>query len=176
MKNLYLLPTENISKLAQSFFDKSFQYDPDYYYTLEKEKTIPYQMYIVSNEEIEDHTESCWCLDTKDKSIKYYEKSSQSLYNYISYRKIILTTDHSLFKEGIQDITEKFLKWFVKNSNCDFVNIELYLRTAQSYNYTNDEDGELYEYNCTGYKISLPQKEITKIKCHCNHNRFCDCV
>jgi hypothetical protein len=39
--------------------------------------------------------------------------------------KIILTTDDLLIKDGVQDIDDDFLEWFVKNSSCEFVKTEL---------------------------------------------------
>jgi hypothetical protein len=37
-------------------------------------------------------------------------------------KKIILTTDQSL--DGVQDIDDEFLEWFVKNPSCEFVEVE----------------------------------------------------
>jgi len=34
-------------------------------------------------------------------------------------RKIILTTDQDLIKDGVQAIDDEFLEWFVKNPNCE---------------------------------------------------------
>jgi hypothetical protein len=36
---------------------------------------------------------------------------------------IILTTDPDLIADGVQPIQDDFLKWFVKNPSCEFVNI-----------------------------------------------------
>ena len=42
------------------------------------------------------------------------------LYTY-SCKKIILTTNDQLIKDGVQAIDEEFLKWVVKNPSCDFI-------------------------------------------------------
>ena len=42
-----------------------------------------------------------------------------------SWKKIILTTDQDLIKEGIQEIPTDFLEWFVKNPSCEFVNTHI---------------------------------------------------
>ena len=39
-------------------------------------------------------------------------------------KKIILTTDQDLIKDGVQKIDDKFLEWFVKNPICDEIEIE----------------------------------------------------
>jgi len=38
-------------------------------------------------------------------------------------KKIILTTDQNLIADGVQAIGEEFLEWFVKNSNCESVDV-----------------------------------------------------
>jgi hypothetical protein len=40
------------------------------------------------------------------------------------WKKIILTTDQDLIKDGVQAIDDEFLEWFVKNPTCEFVKIE----------------------------------------------------
>ena len=37
--------------------------------------------------------------------------------------RIILTTDESLFKYGVQAIDDEFLEWFVKNPSCEYVEV-----------------------------------------------------
>lgn len=41
-----------------------------------------------------------------------------------SCKKIILTTDQDLIKDGVQAIDDEFLKWFVNNSNCEKVEVK----------------------------------------------------
>jgi hypothetical protein len=57
-------------------------------------------------------------------------------------KKIILTTDQDLIKDGVQPIDDEFLEWFVKNPNCEEVKIEDY--------------GTLYNFR---YLILIPQEE-----------------
>ena len=40
------------------------------------------------------------------------------------YLEIILTTDDQLIKDGVQDIDNEFLEWFVKNPSCESVEVE----------------------------------------------------
>jgi hypothetical protein len=48
--------------------------------------------------------------------------------NYTKYKevdkKIILTTDPDLIKDGVQSIDDEFLEWFVKNPSCEEVELE----------------------------------------------------
>jgi hypothetical protein len=39
-------------------------------------------------------------------------------------KKIILTTAHNLIKDGVQDISDEFLEWFVKNPSCESVEVQ----------------------------------------------------
>jgi hypothetical protein len=95
--------------------------------------------------------------------------------------RIILTTDKSLFKYGVQAIDDEFLEWFVKNLSCERVEVE-----EEDYSQKCRECGETVKrgYNCTkgcfmksgnfiptdkniNYKIIIPKEEqecmITKI-------------
>lgn len=40
------------------------------------------------------------------------------------YKKIILTTDQDLIKDGVQAIDDEFLEWFVANPSCKFVEVQ----------------------------------------------------
>ena len=40
------------------------------------------------------------------------------------YKKIILTTDQDLIKDGVQKIDDEFLEWFVKNPSCGRVEVD----------------------------------------------------
>ena len=46
-------------------------------------------------------------------------------------KKIILTTDKDLIKDGVQAIDDKFLEWFVKNPSCESVEIEKMFNVVQ---------------------------------------------
>ena len=76
-------------------------------------------------------------------------------------KKIILTTDQDLIKEGVQAIDDEFLEWFVKNPSCEWVEIEKMFNVVQ---FTSRE---------FIYKIIIPKEEQTK--CYCGHTTYCDC-
>jgi hypothetical protein len=60
-------------------------------------------------------------------------------------KKIILTTDKDLIRDGVQQIDYFFLKWFLKNQSCDEVKVEGHIYKGQ------DE---------TEYKIIIPKEEV----------------
>ena len=39
------------------------------------------------------------------------------------YKKIVMTSDQDLIKDGVQAINDEFLEWFVKNTSCEEVEI-----------------------------------------------------
>jgi hypothetical protein len=47
-------------------------------------------------------------------------------------KKIILTTDQDLIKDGVQAIDDEFLEFFVKNPSCEYVEVE-WVDFSQSY-------------------------------------------
>lgn len=53
--------------------------------------------------------------------IKY--KDNFYLKTEVGYKKIILTTDPQLIEQGIQAIDDEFLEWFIKNPNCEEVEV-----------------------------------------------------
>jgi len=110
-------------------------------------------IYITSNEEISRDTKPCWCLDDKDNSVNYYQ-GALPLHNYIGYKKIILTTDQDLIKDGVQPIDDEFLEWFIKNSNCKEVYIHKeYKQINQDNPITRGSTALVFSH----YEIIIPQ-------------------
>ena len=75
-------------------------------------------------------------------------------------RKIILTTDQDLIKDGVQAIDDEFLEWFVKNPSCEKIkiNYEIYKEGVGllTSDWRMSEDDK--------YKIIIP-KEESELKC-----------
>jgi hypothetical protein len=74
----------------------------------------------------------------------------------IECKKIILTTDQDLIKDGVQAIDDDFLEWFVKNPSCEEVEID----TIETLTGSFDAKGIKSNY-VNVYKIIIP-KEKTK--------------
>ena len=133
MKNIHILPTDQPSRLA-------FDTDENFYLLCEEPVFFKHQelvenrnIYITSSEEIKEGD--------------YYLGDDDNIYNLLTTvvkngRKIVLTTDQRLIKDGVQDIDDDFLKWFVKNPTCEFVEVQ---------KWTN--------YSEVKYKLIIPQEE-----------------
>jgi hypothetical protein len=93
-------------------------------------------IYITSDEEIK---EDDWGLSKLNEVILFGRS-----YNEKFYKKIILTTDQDLIKDGVQAIDDEFLEWFIKNPSCEEVKIEGHVYKGQ---------------NLTHYKIIIPKEE-----------------
>jgi hypothetical protein len=174
MKNIHILPTDKPSRLLKNTQYNTFWLRTDY---LDREvkrgvEKLQYQnIYITSDEEIKEGewflmiSKTLWGENTICKLIQ--EGSSHCIiqHNNVKHRveadlkwliesngtkakKIILTKDHDLIREGVQDIDNKFLKWFVKNPSCEFVEVEKGYRGIDLFN----------------YKIIIPKEEPKQYK------------
>ena len=125
---------------------------------------ITKHIYITSDEEIKEGDWFYNIISLKPEPFKacengdgYVNCSKYSHYR-IDCKKIILTTDPDLIKDGVQAIDNEFLEWFVKNPSCESVEVFHQLH----------KDEPLY-------KIIIPQEEPKQIKCYCGHTITCDC-
>ena len=143
MKNVHVLPTDKPSRLLKSiekgnlFLSNRITCGT---------KWINQNIYITSDEEIK---EGDWFL-TDDKRV---EKCAPDWRARECHKKIILTTDQDLIKDGVQSIDDEFLEWFVKNPSCDLVlvrdkpKVKAVVKGLGIKNFNN------------GYKIILPKDE-----------------
>ena len=89
-------------------------------------------IYITSDEEI---TDGDWALLNYPKGIEIKKmisnisfQNSKCINSEIkndncNHKKIIITTDPELIKDGVQAIDDEFLQWFVKNSSCERIKV-----------------------------------------------------
>ena len=149
MKNIHMLPTEKPSRV---FITKELGLEFDNQMLENTELDCQNQhIYITSDEEIK---EGDWCILLENHYVnggigKYNTEKAigYGLHNTEFFKKIILTTDQDLIKDGVQAIDDNFLEWFVKNSSCEWV------RVNDLYNYTNESTQHI------GYKIIIPKEE-----------------
>jgi hypothetical protein len=130
MKNIHVLPTDKPSKMWFNLKGKLVLDTVNCLY----EDIQCQNIYITSDDMIEAGN---WVIDKGDivhKFVKYM--------NYNHYKKIILTTDQNLIKDGVQAIDDEFLEWFVKNSSCEFVKVQT-----------------MY-FDKVFYKIIIPKEEL----------------
>lgn len=162
MKNIHVLPTDKPSRLhlIEDFLMITNEYKNS---ACDTEANI----YITSDEVIRDDD---WvycpvlkkpvfiCLDSilMFKNLDY-DSNGNSKYKKEWLKKIILTTDPDLIKDGVQAIDDEFLEWFVKNPSCENVKVELIEEIPSGFTFGmfgNDEPPtELV------YKIIIPQEE-----------------
>jgi hypothetical protein len=122
---------------------------------------IPHHIYITTDVEIEEGDKG-WLLENNDitKNINQYDCTNGLGGIYPTDKKIVLTTDQYLIKDGVQAIDDEFLEWFVNNPSCESVKVtkvDTFKKTNEVY---VDEItvGNYYEVN-KQYKIIIPREE-----------------
>jgi hypothetical protein len=165
MKNIFLLPTDQPSSLVfeQRAFERPLLLKSEPL-SITKDSIgqlihEPQHIYITSSENIK---EGDWVL-YNNKIVRQVDKTFNKPgfdWNVLNCKKILLTTDPTLIADGVQEISEEFLEWFIKNPTCEFVEVKTdYLLWKKS-------DKEKLS-DC--YKITIPQEGYicphTKIQC-----------
>jgi hypothetical protein len=136
MKNIHVLPTDKPSRLCIN--GKNGQH-----------------IFITSDEEIK---KGDWFLVIGGIGlvINTRHKSNGDTPKNDWLKKIILTTDQDLINDGIQAIDDEFLEWFVKNLNCEFVEV--------IHKFDEDWSEESGAFEIDYYKIIIPQEEPNPCK------------
>jgi hypothetical protein len=116
------------------------------------------ELFITSDENINQQTEPCWCINTIkntwDADLIYYQ-GSMPQYHYVGFKKIILTDNTDLIADGVQPIDDEFLEWLINNPTCEFVKVDLIpVNTFGSEITVNG-----YGFDKFIYKITIPQEE-----------------
>ena len=163
MKNIHVLPTDKPSKLYYNTKGKNYAFSNT---ILSQGGCVENQhIYITSDEEIK---EGDWCmyLGLSMTSFKVIEIESDKLFygsresfNKSLCKKIILTTEQYLIKDGVQAIDDEFLEWFVKNPTCENVEVRYNVGTY------NPDYLKFYEVSPpkSYYKIIIPKEETLTI-------------
>ena len=177
-KNIWLLPTEKPSRLVLETTNNNL------FLTTTKDfgtKIMQFQnIYITNSDKIKVGD---WFLNDMNILFKadknYIENPAKEV--YIGHKKIILTTNRELIKDGVQAINDEFLEWFVNNPSCEDVEvIEQYRKCCRNTDgknenciepincegWLNNEYERPYKTNCEerfeGYKIIIPKDESNK--------------
>ena len=199
MKNIYILSTDKPSVLGR-FIDTNNLF-------LRVSNDIPrgenVNIYITSDEEIKEGDvvkipcgvgkvkELSWKFGNNNPSyivedifiykLRYGQKEGELQINSFRYedvKKIILTTDQDLIEDGVQEIDDEFLEWFVKNPSCEKVevkhkeiiqygNMSMYDHNGDGSHYfcknceveTSRSKEELLKFGVEYYKIIIPKEE-----------------
>lgn len=133
MKNIHVLPTDKPSRL----------------------RINPKGKLIISNIPIGSKGETQNIFITSDEEIKegdwFYSDDTNIISRYLyilpvkEVKKIIMTSDPNLIKDGVQAIPDDFLEWFVENPSCDSVKVKPLL---------SNNGNVLF-----GYKIIIPKEK-----------------
>jgi hypothetical protein len=156
MKNIFVLPTDKPSRL--------YEFGGEYHLQIKSQENFRSQhIYITNDEKI------------KVGDWFYYKHFGEDIISKVSkntdlvninihkeyFKKIILTTDQDLIKDGVQSVDEEFLQWFIKNSDCEKVEVEL-IDTFKKTNevYVDEITGGNYYEIIKKYKIIIPKEEL----------------
>ena len=122
MKNIHVLATDKPSRLYCYKSIELYLHPTIVDANVSNLDCKNYNIYITSDEEIK---EGDWVLNSGDYDEDIVFKADESFFGTgLEAKKIILTTDQDLIKDGVQAIDDEFLNWFVKNPSCEEVDIK----------------------------------------------------
>lgn len=163
MKNIHLISTDKPSRLSYltkrgkevhndlRLFEKSMSN------ILDSENQ---NIFITSNEEIKEKDWFYYKHFGEDIVCKYNTMNGQNTNvneHKDFYKKIILTTDQDLIKDGVQAIDNDFLEWFVKNPSCENANVNDWLDTNGNIAFGGDKRYQICNHLYD--KILIPKVE-----------------
>jgi hypothetical protein len=137
MKNIHIIPTDKPSRYVTNYMEQGMQFQ---------------NIYITSDEEIKpnDWYENNGVIFKADVTFDEGNNPNNSNPRVTDFnKKIILTTDQDLIKDGVQAIDDEFLEWFVNNPSCEEVIVEI------DYN-KFFKKGNITISNC--YEIIIPKE------------------
>ena len=150
MKNIHVIQTDKPSRLFIGRYRKELFlcYKPTSNIFIAGQNQ---HIYITSDEEIKD---KCYVLSQISIGALYLDGviNTASMLAERQWKKIILTTDQDLINNGVQAIDDEFLEWFVKNPNCE--EVEVKLKTKQLV-----KPYDVYNEFVSYYKIIIPKEE-----------------
>jgi hypothetical protein len=151
MINIHILPASSPSRLIKDIWKNTFSLVENFntnhidfkaqHFYITSDEEIKIDEYYIHGNRLHKHLGKK-CLDVLTN--KEYPQSN--LINKDSvFKKVILSTDLELQKDGVQSIPDDFLEWFVKNPSCEEVDV-------------NKSYGGTY-YITYPYKIIIPIEE-----------------
>jgi len=168
MKNIYLIPTDKPSRLFKNIHSNLWTIRKYYDEPLNK-ATQNQNIYITSDEDIKEWD---WVIESDLKII------TQAKFHYLEglegqfidgihiscWKKIILTTEQKLIRDGVQAIDDEFLKQFVKNPSCEFVEILKFAdsRTTFVYKITTPQEETIEEAVKKYYENNIDASNIPR--------------
>jgi hypothetical protein len=149
MRNIFVLPTSQASRLVKSKFSDTLLLAD---MASKRAEWKRFNIYITNEEEIKKGDYFYSPFQLEERILKY----NKFVVPFPKDKKIILTTDTQLIADGVQSIDDTFLKWFIKNPSCEEVEFE----KVVVYDDNNYGDGEIFHSNKKfEYEIIIPQEE-----------------
>ncbi len=112
------------------------------------------------------------CTYSKNGEFLFSEPLTSSSNHHFSYfKKIILTTDQDLIKDGVQAIDDEFLEFIVKNPSCERVEVEKICNNCEEINCIHAVcSSQIALKKGVTYKIIIPKEEPEQFgKCKCTN-------
>ena len=142
-KNIHIIPTDKPSRLYEGNLGKLVTIQ-----SASAQLKKPLNIYITSDEEIK---EGDWFISLYSNSIQRELKLDWTL-NKDAYKKIILTTDQDLIKDGVQAIDDEFLEYYVSVPFGEIKEVEV--------DDLREISNEFIELDTMPYKIIIPKEEL----------------
>jgi hypothetical protein len=149
MKNIFLIPTENSSRL--SIKDGILILHRQQWRKGTQNLHITSDSKFVRDEYITDGIE---VMKATPKLV-----DAQGLVDSRDWKKILMTTDPELIKDGVYPIGEEFLKWFVENSTCFKVEVVYGLFNPMGRQVDPNDLGQNHSKCVWKYKIITTKEE-----------------
>ena len=154
MKNIYLLPTDKPSRLYYHSDLKQLVLTNK---TMLREFVINQNIYITSDSKFvrdEYITDGIEVMKATPKLV-----DAQGLVDRRDWKKILMTTDPELVKDGVHPIGEDFLQWFVENPTCIKVEVVYGLFNPMGRQVDPNDLGQNHSKCVWKYKIITTKEE-----------------
>ena len=160
MKNIHLISTDKPSRLWTNNLKRRLELDE---FPSQHPTNIAKNIYITSDVEIK---EGDYIIELDGNEV-FRSKGVMGKNDWC--KKIILTDNQDLIKDGVQSIDDEFLEWFVKNVSCEEVEVGYgWIRLAET-------DNEGYWVSIPDKQFEMQQEEPKEVLCG-EANKFYRCI
>jgi hypothetical protein len=151
MKNIRVLPTDKPSRLYFDVVTKELHLQKRLSLNATSFPIEKRNIYITNDEETLSNNGDYYLGYPNYNTIHKWNMEGMHENKQVWIKKIILTTDQDLIKDGVKAIDDEFLEWFVKNPSCEKVGV------INTFDYNKKHFVEH-----SGYKIIIPKEEPKK--------------
>jgi len=148
MKNIHVLKTSKPSRLYFDVVTKELHLQKRLSLNATSFPIEKRNIYITNDEETLSNNGDYYLGYPNYNTIHKWNMEGMHENKQVWIKKIILTTDQDLIKDGVKAIDDEFLEWFVKNPSCEKVEFETDIIGSE---------GGLEFRPFFGYKIIIPR-------------------